>query len=126
MSFRLTVWYSAEQLSKAAAMEIDSALCEDHIEVVPEHKAIDSFYLDLIERYPEIDSIPEDRIDDSDYCPWSEALTKTPRHVSMNCVFSQAQKVIRYVYKLTCKHGLVLFDPQSGAIYHRKVGGKKS
>jgi hypothetical protein len=124
MSFSLTVWYAPQPLSKETAAEIDHELREDRIEVVPVHENIDAFYKDLIARYPEIDTIPEDRVDDKDYCP-SGALSKTHRHVSMSCVFSQAQNVIRFVYKLTCLHGLVLYDPQSETLYPPKPPNAK-
>jgi hypothetical protein len=85
---------------------------------VSPHPRVESFYADLIAKYPEIDTVPDDHIDDHDYCPWSCALDHSSGHVLMPCVWSQAEKVECVVRELARKHGLAVYDPQQGRIYY--------
>ena len=61
----------------------------------------------------EIDTIPEEKIDDHDYCPWSCRLDYLPSYVIMSCVWSKANYVHELVQVLARQHGLALYDPQS-------------
>ena len=95
MSFDLGVWYPQKRLTDEEAGALYGNLCESRIDGVTPHPAVDAFYAELTARYPEIDTIPEDRIDDHDYCPWSCAPDRSPGHVIMPCVWSQAENVLR-------------------------------
>src|SRR5262249_42922163 len=75
--------------------------------------AIDAFYAELIASHPERNAVPEDKVGDYDYCPWSCELDYSPGHVIVNCVWSKATYVGRFVETLARKHGLVVYDPQS-------------
>jgi hypothetical protein len=77
---------------------------------------VDAFYAELTARHPEIDTIPEDKIDDHDYCPWSCALDHSPGHVVIPCVWSKAAYVHQLVQELARKHGLAMYDPQSEVV----------
>jgi hypothetical protein len=68
MSFDLGVWHTTKRLTDAEAGELYAALCESRTDGVTPHLAVDAFYADLTARYPEIDTVPDDRIDDHDYC----------------------------------------------------------
>jgi hypothetical protein len=70
----------------------------------------------LTEKHPEIDTVPEDRLDDHEYCPWSAALDRSPGHVIMPCVWSKADYVTGLVHELARKHGLAVYDPQSDRV----------
>jgi hypothetical protein len=83
--------------------------------VVP-HPAVDAFYAELTARHPEIDTIPEDKIDDHDYCPWSCALDHSPGHVVMPCVWSKAAYIHQLVQELARKHCPAMYDPQSEVV----------
>jgi hypothetical protein len=115
MSFDLGVWYPDRPLSNEEAGKRYARLCDDDTSEVVEHPAVQAFYDELVAKHPEIDDIPEDRIDDSDYCPWSVAMDRSPGHVIMCCVWSKADYVGALVADLAAKHGLVLYDPQSNA-----------
>jgi hypothetical protein len=93
-------------------------LCESQIDGVTPHPAVDAFYVELTARYPEIDTVSDDRIDDHDYCPWSCALDRSPGHVLMPCVWSQAENVERFVRALAAKHGLAVYDPQQSQVFY--------
>jgi hypothetical protein len=118
MSFDLGVWYPQKRLTNADAGALYVTLCEGSVDRVTPHPTVDAFYSELTGRYPEIDTIPDDRIDDHDYCPWSCALDRSPGHVIMPCVWSQAEHVARVVHELAAKHGLAVYDPQQGAVFY--------
>jgi len=80
----------------------------------------------LTAKHPEIDTVPDDRIDDHDYCPWSCALDRSPGHVIMACVWSKAEYVDGFVRAMARKHGLAVFDPQAGTISYPEASGEKS
>lgn len=101
-------------------------LCDGDTSGVVQHPAIDAFYAELTAMHPEIDTIPEERIDDHDYCPWSCKLDYSPSHVIMSCVWSKATYVHQLVQGLALKHGLALYDPQSEEVVYpdRSTGAK--
>jgi hypothetical protein len=116
MSFDLGVWFPHQRLSHAQAGDLYVRLCEGEPHELLPHESIDAFYEELTAKHPEIDSIPEDRIDDHDYCPWSCALDRSDAHVIMSCVWSKAEYVGMLVSQLAKKHGLAVYDPQSARI----------
>ena len=113
MSCDLAVWYPQKKLRNEEATELYFRLCDGDTNGVEPHPAINAFYADLTAKHPEIDTIPEERIDDHDYCPWSCKLDHSPSHVIMCCVWSKANYVHELVQGLARKHGLALYDPQS-------------
>ncbi len=118
MSFDLGVWNTKKRLTDEQAGALYIQLCESKFEGVTPHPAVDAFYEELISKFPEIDTIPEDRIDDHDYCPWSCALDRSPGHVIMPCVWPQAENVERTVSALAKKHGLAMYNPQESKVYY--------
>ena len=116
MSFDLGVWFPHKRLSADQAGTLYASLCDGDASGVQPHPEVEAFYAELTAKHPEIDSIPEDRIDDHDYCPWSCALDKSAAHVIMPCVWSKADYVGEYVHALGTKHGLAVYDPQSERI----------
>ena len=120
MSFDLAVWYPHEHLSKEAALRVYQNLCEGELSDLLPHPAIAAFYSELSELHPEIDDIPEDKIDDHDLCPWSVAHDRSDRHMIISSVWSKAEYVHGFIHQLAKDHGLVVFDPQSGSISYRE------
>src|SRR6185437_11040862 len=97
MSFELGVWYPQKRISNQQASELYGRLCDGDTSGVVPHAEIDAFYAELTARYPEIDTIPEEKVGDFDYCPWSCSLDRSPAHVIMSCVWSQATNVAEFV-----------------------------
>src|SRR3954466_16350012 len=64
MSYDLGVWYPHERLSDADAAKLYVGLCESTVESPRPHPAVDAFYQELTAKHPEIDTVPDDRIDD--------------------------------------------------------------
>ena len=118
MSFDLGVWYPQKRIRNEEATELYVRLCDGDTSGVVSHPAIDAFYLELTAKHPEIDTIPEEKIGDHDYCPWSCKLDYSPSHVIMSCVWSKATYVHQLVQGLARKHGLALFDPQSEEVIY--------
>jgi hypothetical protein len=116
MSFDLCVWYPQGRIGNKEAGELYARLCDSDASGVVPHPAIDEFYGELTARHPEIDTIPEERIDDHDHCPWSCKLDHSPGHVIMSCVWSNATYVHQLVQDLARKRGLAIYDPQSDVV----------
>jgi hypothetical protein len=116
MSFDLGVWHSEVPLTDAQAADIYVHLCENWPYLEGGSSSIATFYCELTGRWPEIDTVPEEKIDDTEYCPWSCALAHSGMAVVMSCVWSMADNVAVFVRDLAKKRGLVLFDPQTGEV----------
>lgn len=125
MSYDLGVWFPHVRLSDKQAGALYVSLCEGKEEKPQAHPSVQAFYDELTAKHPEIDTVPEDKLDDHDLCPWSCALDHSPGHVIMSCVWSKAEYVDQFVRELAHKHGLVVFDPQSGTIHHPGSGGER-
>lgn len=118
MSFDLGVRYPQQRIGNKEAGELYVRLCAGDTSGVLPHLAIDAFYTDLTGKHPEIDTIPEGKIGDYDYCPWSCKLDRSPGHVIMSCVWSKATYVDRLVQDLARKHGLAVYDPQDDEVIY--------
>ena len=116
MSFDLGVWYPQTRIGNKEASELYVRLCDGDTNGVVPNSAIDAFYAELTGRHPEIDTIPEEKVDDHDYCPWSCKLDHSPGHVIMSCVWPKAPHVGQLVASLARKHGLAVYDPQSDRV----------
>jgi hypothetical protein len=118
MSCDHAVWFPSRRLSNQEAGALYARLCEGDSSGVVPSGAIDAFYSELVAKHPQIDDIPEDRVDDSDYCPWSIAFDRSPGHLIMCCVWSKADYVSALLKSLARKHGLALYDPQSERVWY--------
>ena len=124
MSFDLGVWYSERPLTDKEAADIYLNLCQNWPFLEGDKPNVVAFYNELIQRWPEIDTVPEEKIDDTNYCPWSCALDHSGMAVVMPCVWPMADAVATFVRGLASTHALVLFDPQANRVHlpdHLKV-----
>jgi hypothetical protein len=113
MSCDYGVWYSDTPPTKEEAAKIYVALCEQWPFLQGENHGVRAFYNELTGRWPELDTVPEEKIDDKDYCPWSCAISHSGMAVVTPCVWSMAGKVGSSIEELARKYKLVFFDPQS-------------
>jgi hypothetical protein len=113
MSCDYGVWYSETPLTDKEAAEIYVCLCEQWPFFAGENQAVRAFYDELTKRWPELDAVPEGRVGDTEYCPWSCAISRSGMAVVTSCVWSMADKVGSFLEELAVKHELVFFDPQS-------------
>jgi hypothetical protein len=116
MSCDFGVWFPHRRLSNKEAGELYQRLCAGDTSEIQPHPAVDAFYAELTARHPEPDTIPEARVGDHDYCPWSCALDRSASHVIVPSVWSKADYVTGFVHELARQHGLAVYDPQSERI----------
>lgn len=116
MSFDLGVWHAEEPLTDREASDTYLRLCEEWPFLEGDHPAVNAFYEELVKHWPEIDTIPEEKVGDFDFCPWSCELNHSGVAVVMSCVWPKATAVAEYVAELARKHGLLFFDPQAGRV----------
>jgi hypothetical protein len=114
MSFDLAVMYLEKPIRLKEGAEIYAELCDGNNDVLRHSSRIDSFYRDLIYKYPEIDSYSDDEVDD---CPWSVSLDIYGGAVLMSIVWSRVEEVQSFIRELAAKHDLVCFDPQNDELY---------
>lgn len=116
MSCDYAVWHTPVPLNETEATALHLRLCEGDASGVRAHPGIESFYRELTALHPELDDVPEHRIDDHDFCPWSVAFDRSEGHVIVCCVWPKADYVGRLVARLAARHGLAFYDPQSERI----------
>ena len=75
---------STETIGNKEVRELYARLCDSDVGGVVPLLAVDEFYAELIAKHPEINTIPEEKIDDHDYCPWSCRLDHSP--VTQSCL----------------------------------------
>ena len=118
MSCDYAVWHTSERLSTEQAGELHQRLCEGDTSGVVPHAGVAGFYAELTARHPELDDVPEDRLEDKDFCPWSAAMDRSEGHVIVCCVWPKADEVGELVRSLATKHGLAFYDPQSARVLY--------
>lgn len=112
MSFDLAVWYPYEKVTDEEAGRIYVDLCEGRPTRLHPHPSIFAFYEELTSLHPEIDDVPEDKLDDVDFCPWSCEFDRSDSFVLMASVWSKEEYVTDLVYELANKHRLAVYNPQ--------------
>jgi hypothetical protein len=113
MSCDYGVWYSETFLTNEEAAKIYIGLCEQWPFLEGENRSVRAFYDELTKRWPELDTVPDEKIDDHEHCPWSCAISHSGSAVVTSCVWPMADKVGSFLKQLANKHHLVFFDPQS-------------
>ena len=124
MSFDLAVWKQDNIISDEVAGEIYINICEGNKTNLTPDSNIDNLYSELVNLHPEINDVPEDRIDDHDYSPWSCQLDKSDSYIVLSCVLSKSEYVYDLLAKMTNKHSLALYDPQSSNIIYPEPNKK--
>jgi hypothetical protein len=118
VSYDLAVWFPDRILSNEQALEQYRKLCDENIDGLISHPSISNFYWELYKLHPEIDDVPEDKLGDFDFSPWSVAHDLSDRQLMLSCVWSHADYVHDLVLNLAQKHGLAVFDPQLTKIHY--------
>ena len=116
MSYDLAVLNTNKAMTKGQAIEVFGRICEeeDTGNWLVDHERIKRFVADLTADYPQIDDLPEDKLDD---CPWSCGFDWGTRWVIMSMVWSRCQAMAKIIFQLSRQHGLALFDPQTELVY---------
>ncbi|MFI6498237.1 hypothetical protein [Nonomuraea typhae] len=112
MSFDLAVWFEDEPITPLRATAKFLDWCESTAEAVEAPRAeVAAFLDDLTARYPDLTA------DNYAASPWAEPLTVADGTVLASAVFPRAAEVCRTVLDLAERHGLIVFDPQSGTLH---------
>src|ERR1043165_7014965 len=96
MSYDLAVWFPDRILSDEQALQQYRKLCDEDISELNPHPSIGNFYLELYKIHLEIDDVPEDKLSEFDFSPWSVEHDFSDRHMIISCVWSHAE----YVHEL--------------------------
>lgn len=122
VSFDLCAFFPKRHLSNEEAARLYHAACDGKVSELESElvatPALRAFHDELCALHPQIDDIPEDRLDDHEYCPWSIAHDVTDWTVIMCCVWSRADYVHDLVHRLARTHGLAVFDPQESVVIY--------
>ena len=118
MSYDLALWFPHQILSDEQALQQYEKLCVGDISELNPHPSVGNFYLELYKIHPEIDDVPDDKIGNFDFSPWSVEHELSDRHLMLSCVWSHAHYVHDLVLDLAKKHGLAVFDPQETKIHY--------
>lgn len=124
MSCDYGVWYSERSLTNDEAATVYTALCEKWPFLAGENTSVRTFYDELTHHWPELGTVPSDKIGDKEYCPWSCEISHSGMAVVAACVWPMANKVGHFIEQLAAKHRLVFYDPQSDRLVlpkHRKT-----
>ena len=114
VSFDLAVWFESAPITNEDATKKYHQLAEGDVTGATEHPSIERFVRELSARYPNLDDLPEDELDDS---PWSCGFDRSDAHVLTCMRWSVSKDVIDLIAALAEKHGLVLYDPQGSAVH---------
>jgi hypothetical protein len=97
------------------------ALCERNPEdiatlesLVEPSEKVSRFTADLHARYPSPSDLSDEEFDTG---PWSCDHDLSEGHIIMAIRWSRADEIGPIVHELACKHGLILFDPQTNRVY---------
>lgn len=87
---------------------------------VDRDERIEAFVADITARWPQIDDMPEEDVDE---CPWNVAFDQSPGHVISAIAWSRVEEVVPVFVETAHRHGLLVFDPQADALYAPEGGG---
>jgi len=115
MSFDLAVWFSDTTPDPREALALYQKMCRSEWAPGGEYPQVDAFHKDLCAAYPEIDSLPEEALDE---CPWSCAHDRSSGHmiIAMNYGHN-LEAASTLVISLAEQHGLICYDPQNSHLY---------
>jgi hypothetical protein len=115
MSYDISVWSIPRVLSRRDAIRAWSDLCDNGtFELFEDSPNIGGFQCELEEKYPQIDSLPDEKIEES---PWSCGFEPEGPALTLSCVWSRAEEIAGFVFDLAMKHNLAVFDFTSELIY---------
>ena len=112
--FYLGAWRSRSAISDKDAAKQYAALLQGKEVSQSWDAAVYRFLTQLTELYPDIETLPEDKADDS---PWACSLEVSAAHVIMALRLDRYASVFPTIMQLASHHGLVCFDPQNFKVH---------
>jgi len=114
MSFDLAFWHEARPITSEQAVQVYWQLCDADYSVVKPHEAVALFLHDLTQRYPPIDDLSEEEVDES---PWSCAWDVSPGSVIVCMTWPSGRALAQFFIQMAHRHNLVCYDPQRAQVY---------
>ena len=114
MSFDLAVINVKDDTDEEEAQRIYYELCNGNYEVVSPSESIELFYQEITNLYPEIDDLPEEKIDS---CPWSNAFDISDGAVLINITWSRVEEIAPLIITMATRYGLACYDPQASELH---------
>jgi hypothetical protein len=117
LSFDLAAFSGTRPLTRERVVDAYVRLSDDPdgwkvlLEADP---AVEAFVAEISARWPQIDDVPNDEVDD---CPWNVAFDQSTAHVSSAIAFSRADEVAPVYIDAAVRHGLYVYDPQDDKVY---------
>ena len=114
MSFDLAVWFESAPITNEEATQKYLRFAEGDVADASEHPGVERFLEELSARYPDLDELADEQIDDS---PWSCGFDRSGAHVLMCMRWGVPKEVLDLIAALAEEHGLVLYDPQGSEVH---------
>lgn len=116
MSYDISVWSLPRVFSREDAIDVWNDICtgKNTFEELQNSNKLEAFQSELELKHPQIDSLPDNKIDQS---PWSCAFDREGPTLTLSCAWSRAKEISHLVYDLAMKHQLAVFDFHTELIY---------
>jgi hypothetical protein len=114
MSFDLAFWHEDRPISAEEARHIYWQLCDEDYSVVKPHQDITLFLQDLTQRYPPIEDLAKEEIEEN---PWSCAWDVTPSSVIVCMTWPSGRALAPFLIQMANQHDLVCYNPQRDEVY---------
>ncbi len=113
MSFDLCI-LTANLPDYETALTLYYKLCEGEVPDVAPNRSLDRFNEELSERFPEIDRLSEEEIEDS---PWTNAHDRSNAHILVCIRWDRQLEMAPIVLEIAKRHQLLVLDPQSRTLH---------
>lgn len=115
MSYDLYLWHGPQPVTAQQAMTICHQLARSQNDLVVPDAAVLTFHRELIKRFPPLETLGDDGIDDS---PWTMSPDATAGRAILCMGLSRASKIGPFILELARRHRLVCFDPSTGVVHN--------
>lgn len=117
LSADFAIWSGRQRLNHAEARDLYELLCSCDMECDQSDQAFGALYDDLTAKWPELQGIDATEAE-FDACPWSAPITLTDSYLIVSCSWPWVSEVQAFLTDQARRHGLTLYDPQSGTVFH--------
>ena len=107
--------FSIKQGATTSEVRAAYLSCKEGKEVSwPSTSDFSSFILLLKQKYPNLNSLSNDQVDES---PWSSGFIEGQGYIIVSIAFSRASEVGNFIWSLLENNELIVFDPQVDKAY---------
>lgn len=122
LSFDIAIWHTEQPLGDEVAghlyNQLNNKITEGESCTLKPSLAIDGFYRDLVSKYPEIDDVPPEHIDDYDFSPWVCSIDRSPSYLLVSSVWAKAETAAHFLGQLQERHKITLYFPSEKKELH--------